>query len=241
MDEINIWLLDLKSKLSNEEYIRLNYKTIIDSIIERVVEIDVQKCDQLLHSVLEPLMKTLDYNRRHPSPQRSICFINFVEILSSKLSVSSDQLTTNVLNTENLLMKIIKLMLKDNKSEDYDNESVLKISDKLFKFLESIRVLPELDPKSNTIIILNNLVLNTIRCIYLLINNFNYEIKTRDLNQFCGEMLGILKIYSFYGIPEYDIKQMRSSALFPSPFTQFNGKNQYKTRTDHSFNHYFVP
>lgn len=219
-------IADTRQQLSDEEYIRINYKSIIDSLVKNLIDID-PKDRQLFDSLLQLLLKTLDYNRRHPSPQRSMCFVDHLAVVSDKLEPDWSQRTIHDLSNENLLIKIIKLMLKDCDSEDHNNESVTKITDKLLKFVESLRILakPALSCDQNpSTIAINNLILNTIRCIYILINDFKHNIISRDLNRFCGELLGIMKIYSFYCLPDNDISQVRHSALFPSPFIQLNGK-----------------
>ena len=226
--ELNQFLDQLKSCLTNEEYIRINYKLIIDSIVKCLLRVDVQTCEQLLLNQLsDQLTKTLDYNRRHPSPQRMLCFVDYVQQLTAKVGINySQQISTTVLNNQNVLMKTMKVLLKDSNSDDYNTETIVTITDTLLKTLESIRVLTKseaIQSNSNSVIVLNNLILNTIRCIYILMNNFKYNILSIDLNRFCGQLLGILKLYCFYGTPGYDISKVNYHRLIPSPFIQTNG------------------
>ncbi|CAG2164694.1 unnamed protein product [Oppiella nova] len=225
-EELDQWLRQLKANTSDEEYIRLNYKTLIETIVDRVVTIDVTTNGQLFEHILHQLMITLDYNRRHPSPQRSHCLIGSVDrLLTSQVFIACDSqlLSTDGLNGQNLLMKSVKCLLKDSDCHNYSNESIVRITDKLLKSLDAIRErLSGVDVNNHSVIALNHLILNTIRCIYILINNFKFNVLSLDLNQFCGQLLGQLKCFSFYGIPGYDVSKVKSSALFPSPFAQFN-------------------
>ncbi|XP_054163823.1 uncharacterized protein LOC128961595 [Oppia nitens] len=222
--EVRDLLRQLKTDMSDEEYTRLNYKTIISSITESLVSIDIQNNIQLYNDLLKQLMATIDYNRRHPSPQRSLCFINIVDkLLANNVWIKTETLpvVTEVLNTQNLLFKTIKIMLKDSTTADnYSNEQLLEITDKLLKYLDKIRLILHMRFNDNEVIALNHLILNTIRCLYLLVTNFTYNIPSHDLNQFCGHVLGLLKCFVAYGVSGYDITKVKVSALFPSPFAQ---------------------
>ncbi|CAG2104017.1 unnamed protein product [Medioppia subpectinata] len=227
-DQTDPWLRQLMANTRNEEYVRLNYKTIVESLVVRLLAID----DQLVghyrhyHQLLNQLMTTLDYNRRHPSPQRSLCFVDTVDrLLASAVFVTAaDQLLiTDALNGQNLLIKAVKCLLKDSLSDHYNNEAILRVLDRLVKSLDTCReCLAKTESNSHQGIVINHLILNTIRCLYILLNRFKFNVLSLDLNQFCGQLLGQLKCFSFYGIAGYDVSKVRQSALFPSPFAQFN-------------------
>lgn len=220
-NETNEWLRRLRDEMTEEEYIRLNYKSIIDSLLNKLDSIEDKLNEQLFNNLLEVLLKTLSYNRAHPSPQRNFNFNDNIEKLVNKLSINTENLINSQLNDQNLLIKIIKYSIKDSNSDNYSNELVIEITQKFLSFLKSLKLAINSKLNHNLMIGLNNLILNTMRCIYLLINNFKYNIITRDLNQFCGELLGVLKLYSFYGIPGYDMSKIRFTAIYPSHISQY--------------------
>ena len=112
-------------------------------------------------------------------------------------------------------------MTKDSNYDHFNSELVINITEKFLLFLKSLKSLFNSKLNNSLIISLSDLILNTIRCIYLLINNFKYNIISCDLNEFCGQLLGVLKLYCFYGIPGYDISKIRFTDIYPSPISQY--------------------
>ena len=206
------WIDKQTNGAKKDDFLRSNFVWIIQVLLNVLKRSNDNCNEEILNKTLNIILRIINFNLIYPSPQRIVQF-DQVDVLVNHFNCEKCQ--TNI-HTKYLLTKCIKYAINNVNNQD-DRISVLIIK-KLLLNLRTNSTKKILKNESQEIV-WSNFVLNTIRSVNLILNKFN--LANQNDTGLCGEILAILKAFSYYGMPGFDITKMSIDSIHPSSFASY--------------------